>query len=78
MSSVPILESAPALKQKVICAANARAHEEQQKTKDKENKIIWSEGTSRPISRSESSVQVKIARKNSCLQPTKEELRRNS
>ena len=49
--------------EKVVCAANARAHEEQENMKDGESRIMWSEGISRPIPRSEQSVQVKIARK---------------
>ena len=50
-------------KEKVICAANARAHEEQQKMKDEEARLIKLEGISRPIPRSERCNQVKIAKK---------------
>ena len=49
--------------QKVIFAANNRAHEEQEQMKDGESHLMLSEGISRPIPRSERSVQVKIARK---------------
>ena len=48
---------------KVICATSARAHEEQEKMKNGEWRLMWSEGISRLIPRSERSVQVKIARK---------------
>ena len=44
-------------------SSNARAHEEQQKLKDGESRLIRSEGISRPTPRSERRVQVKIARK---------------
>ena len=49
--------------EKVICTANTRAHEEQEKVKNDESRLMWSEGISRPTPRSERSVQVKIARK---------------
>ena len=49
--------------EKFICAANTRAHEEQEKKKDGESRLMWSEGIARLIPRSERSVQVKIARK---------------
>ena len=48
---------------RVNSAANARAHEEQQKMKDKETRLMWSEGISRPIPRNEMSVNAKIAQK---------------
>ena len=47
----------------VIRAANAGAHEEQQKLKDEEARLMLSQGISRPITRSERCIQVKIARK---------------
>ena len=49
--------------EKVICAANAQDHKEQQKPNDEEPRPIVFEGISRPISQSERRVQVKIARK---------------
>ena len=48
--------------EKAICAANSRAHEEQEKMKDGESRLMWSEGIARPIPRSERRVRVKIAR----------------
>ena len=49
--------------EKVFCAANARAHEEQQKLKYKESRLMWSiDGISRPIPRSERGIQLKIAK----------------
>ena len=59
---------------KVICAANIRAHEEQEKRKDGEWRLIWSEGFLRLIPRSERSVQVKIARKIHAAQRQKKNL----
>ena len=47
--------------EKVICAANARAHEEQEELKDGESRLMWSKGISRPIPRSERCVHLKIA-----------------
>ena len=47
--------------EKVICALNNRAHKEREKMKDGESRLMWSEGISRAVSRSERSVQVKIA-----------------
>ena len=49
--------------EKVICAANSRAQKDQDKMKENESRLIWSEGLVRPIPRSERSVQVKIARR---------------
>ena len=49
--------------ERVIGAKNARAHDEQLKMTDKEARLMWSEGISRPILLSERSIQVKIARK---------------
>ena len=49
--------------EKVICAANSRAQKEEDKMKDGQQQLIWSEGVSRPIPCSERSIQVKIARK---------------
>ena len=49
--------------EKIICAANIRAHRDQEKMKDGESRLMWSEGIARLISRSERRVQVKIARK---------------
>ena len=49
--------------EKVICAANARAKKEEDKTKDGEQRLILSEGVGRPIPCSERSIQVKLARK---------------
>ena len=52
--------------EKFFCAANTSVHEEQEKMKGGESSLMWSmwsEGISRPIPRSERSVQVKIARK---------------
>ena len=60
--------------EKVICAANARTHDEQQKLKDGESRLIRSEGISRPIPRSKGSVQVKIARKKQAAQRQKKNL----
>ena len=48
---------------RVVCAANARALKEQQKLKDEEIRLMWSQGISRPLPGSERSVQVKIVRK---------------
>ena len=48
---------------RVNCAANIRPHQQQQKTKDEDNRLMWSEGISRPIPRSEKSVQVNIVQK---------------
>ena len=42
---------------KVICAAITRAHKEQEKMKDGELRLMWSEGIARPIPRSERSVK---------------------
>ena len=47
--------------EKAICAANARARKEEQKMKDGEQRLIKSEGVSRPIPCSERSIQVKLA-----------------
>ena len=49
--------------EKVICDASARAQKEEDKMKDGEQRLIWSEGVSRPIPCSERSIQVKLARK---------------
>ena len=49
--------------EKIVCAASARAHEEQEKMKNGKSRLIWSEGIARPIPRSERSVQIEIARK---------------
>ena len=49
--------------EKVICAANARARKEEEKMKDGEQRLIKSEGVSRPIPCSERSIQVKLAKK---------------
>ena len=49
--------------EKVICAANARAHEEQNKLKDEESSLMWSEGISRTVPRSERNMQVEITQK---------------
>ena len=48
--------------EKVICAANNRAQKEQEKMKDGESRLMWSEGLARPIPCRERSVQMKIAR----------------
>ena len=48
--------------EKVICAANARARKIEQKMKDGEQRLIKSDGVSRPIPCSERSIQVKLAR----------------
>ena len=47
---------------RVICAAYTRVHEEKEKKKDGESRLMWSEGIARPIPTSKRSVQVKIAR----------------
>ena len=49
--------------EKVICAANVRARKEEQKMEDGEQRLIKSEGISRPITCSERSIQIKLARK---------------
>ena len=49
--------------QKVICTGNFKAHAQQEKMQDSKNRLMWSEEISRPISRTELSVQFKIARK---------------
>ena len=49
--------------ERVICAASSRARLEEQKMNDDEQRLIRSEGISRPIPCSERSVQVKLARK---------------
>ena len=49
--------------ERLIHAANARAHEEQQKLKDEEPRLMLSQGISRTITRSERCIQIKIARK---------------
>ena len=49
--------------EKLICAANNRAREERENMKDGESCLMWSEGISRPIPRSERCEQEKIARK---------------
>ena len=49
--------------ERVNCAANGRAHEEQQKMKEKEKRLMWSKSISLPIPRSERSIHVKTARK---------------
>ena len=50
-------------RERVICAAIARAHEEQQKMKDEKARLMCSEGIYRPIPGSEKSIQVKTAKK---------------
>ena len=49
--------------EKVICAQNARADKEEQKMKDEKARLMWPDGISRPIPRSELNLPVKIARK---------------
>ena len=49
--------------EKVICSASARAQKEEDKLKDGEQRLTWSERVSRPIPCSERSIQVKLARK---------------
>ena len=49
--------------ERVICAVNAKTHEQQKKMQYSENRLMWSEGISRPIPRTEISVNVEIARK---------------
>ena len=46
--------------EKVICAAKARAHDEQQNRKDEESRLVWSEGISRPIPRSEGAYRSRL------------------
>ena len=60
--------------EKLICAANNREQKEQEKMKDDESRLIWSEGVARPIPCSERSVQVKVARKNHESQRQKKKL----
>ena len=60
--------------EKVICAVNARAHEEQQKFEDGESRLMWSECITRPIRRTKSSVQAKIAQKKHAAQRQKKNL----
>ena len=59
---------------RVICALNARAHEEQEKMKDKEARLMWWAGISRPIPLNERSIQVKTPNSRRTL--PKEELGR--
>ena len=49
--------------ERVICAVNSRTPEEEEKMKDKETRLMWSDGISRPIPRIKRYVQVKIARR---------------
>ena len=49
--------------EKIICAANARAKKEQDKMKDSEPRLKWSEGVNQPTPCSERSIQVKLTRK---------------
>ena len=49
--------------ERIICAGNARGHEKQRKMKDEENRLMCSVGFSRPVPRSERSIQMKIAAK---------------
>ena len=49
--------------EKVICAASARAQKKEDKMKDGEQRLIWSEGPSSPIPCSERSIQLRLARK---------------
>ena len=49
--------------ERVICDTNARARKEEEKMKDGEQRLVKSEGVSRPIPCSERSIQVKLARK---------------
>ena len=49
--------------ERVICVASSRARVEEKKMNDGEQRLIRSEGISRPIPCSERSVQVKLARK---------------
>ena len=51
------------LSKSFICAANAKAHEQQAEMQDDENRVVWFEGNLRPIPRSERSMQIKIAQK---------------
>ena len=60
--------------EKVICAANARAHEEQEKLKDGKSRLMWSEGISRPIPPIGRSVHVEIASKIHTAQRQKKNL----
>ena len=62
--------------EKFICVANTRAHEEQEKIKDGESRLMRSEGNTRPIPRSERSKQLKIARKIHAAQRQKKDLDR--
>ena len=60
--------------EKEICAASARDHEYQEKMQDGKSRLIWSEGISRLIPRSDRSVQVKRARKIHATQRQKKNL----
>ena len=63
--------------EKAICAGNTRAHNEREITKDGKSRLLWSDGISRPIprsERSERSIQVKIARKIQTAQRQKKNL----
>ena len=62
--------------EKVICAANSRAHEEQNKLKDEESSLMWSEGISRRVPRSERNMQVEITQKTHAAHRQKKNLDR--
>ena len=49
--------------ERVICAANSQAHEEQEKKKYGDSRLMFSAGILRPIQRRKRSVQMKIALK---------------
>ena len=57
-----------------ICIANAHAHKQQQKMKNEEARLMWSESISRPIPGSERSSQVKTAKKIHAAHRQKKEL----
>ena len=47
--------------EKFICAAKSKTHAQKEKKQDDESLLMWSEGFSQPIPRTERKVQVKIA-----------------
>ena len=49
--------------EKINCTANAREHEQQQKVKDDENRLMWLLGVFRPNPGTKRSIHVKVARK---------------
>ena len=46
-----------------ICAANAKDHKHQAQMEEDGNQLVWSDFISRPIPRTEGSLQVKVAKK---------------